>query len=258
MRLQKNGHPITCLDDWHRLAPPKRPEHWVEGRSAYELARAWCTDSGPAVPPSLLALLATSDFTHGLEYELGFPEHRITFDNHGGEPRNADLALVGRTPRSRVAVTIEAKADEPFGGTVAETMEAALERVIEKPASRGVRRIEDLVRALLTTRIGAQPSVGSLRYQLFTAAAGTLAYAIAEDVDIGVLVVHGFLTSKTKDHLHARNDDDYRLFLERLGHCPENPETLAGPFRVPGTPLFDKVPLLLIGKIATNCRGIDG
>jgi hypothetical protein len=154
---------------------------------------------------------------------------------------------------------VEAKADEPFGTTVAETIAAALERSIENPASRGVQRVEDLVRAQFKPRAAGQPPVGKLRYQLLTAVAGTLAYAIAEHADTAVLVVHEFLTNKTKDHLHARNAKDYDAFLTRLGAAETVDAkrfSLAGPFLVPGAPIFHGTPALMIGKVTTNCRGL--
>ena len=259
MRLEKDGIAITCLKDWQRLAPPKSPDQWVEGRSAYEVANAWCGATGPAVPECLRALFETADLIRGLEVELAVPEHRIRFDDHGGEPRNADLALVGHAAGLRVAVTVEAKADEPFGASVAQTMAAALERLLQNPQSRGVRRVEDLVRALLTHHATGLPPVGELRYQLLTAAAGTLAYAIAEGADTAVLVVHEFLTDKTKDHLHDRNAEDYRAFLRRLGgedQLDAKQCSLAGPFLVPGAPVFQNAPPLLVGKVSTNRRAL--
>src|SRR5690606_10274883 len=68
-----------------------------------------------------------------------FPERRIAFDSHAGEPRNADLAFVGVGPAGRVAVTIEAKADEPFGDTVAATLSSALERAVARARGMSLR-----------------------------------------------------------------------------------------------------------------------
>lgn len=150
MRPNKNGVPIACVDNWKLLAPPKAEYQWVEGRSAYELAHAWCGGGVPTVPAELAALFESRAETRGLTIDEVVPEHRLSFDTHGGEPRNADLVLVGHTAGSKVAVTIEAKADEPFGATVAQTLSDALERGIQNPRSRRLRRIEDLVRALLS------------------------------------------------------------------------------------------------------------
>jgi hypothetical protein len=103
-------------------------------------------------------------------------EHRIAFDDLGGEPRNADLAFIGHRDSTKIAVTIEAKADEPFGDTVADTWGAALERRIQNPASQGVRRVEMLASALIRPRSRDAPKVAQLRYQLLTAAARHVAW----------------------------------------------------------------------------------
>ena len=256
MRLHKDGVPIVCVDDWKRMAPPKAEYQWVEGRSAYELAHAWCGRGAPAVPPELTALFESRAETRGLLIDEVLPEHRVSFDAHGGEPRNADLAMVGHTSESKVAVTIEAKADEPFGATVGQTVADALERAIENPRSRGVRRLEDLVRALLPPRSKGRPHVCDLRYQLLTAVAGTLAYAATENATLAVLIVHEFLTDKTSDTRHGDNAADYERFLHRFAGNPVSSEvahSLVGPFAVPDTSPFRGTPLL-IGKIVSDRR----
>lgn len=257
MRLHKNGVPIVCVDGWKRIAPPKAEYQWVEGRSAYELAHAWCGRGAPAIPPELTALFESRAETRGLLIDEVLPEHRVSFDAHGGEPRNADLALVGHTSSgSKVAVTIEAKADEPFGATVGQTVADALERAIENPRSRGVRRVEDLVRALLPPRSKGLPHVCDLRYQLLTAVAGTLAYAAMEGASLAVLIVHEFITDKTSDKRHAQNAADYERFLHRFVGNPISNDvrhSLLGPFSVPDTSPFRGTPLL-IGKLVSNCR----
>jgi hypothetical protein len=256
MRLHKNGVPISCVADWKRTAPPKADYQWVEGRSAYELAYAWCGGGAPAVPEELTALFESRAETRGLIVDEVLPEHRVSFDAHGGEPRNADLALVGHAPESKIAVTIEAKADESFGATVAQTLTDALERSIENPRSHGVRRIEDLVRALLPARSKGLPHVRDLRYQLLTATAGTLAYAAAEHASLAVFIVHEFITDQTVDRRHAANAADYEMFLHRLtgsSSFRDLKDPLLGPFTMPDSSPFRGIPLL-IGKIASNRR----
>jgi hypothetical protein len=166
MRIVSNGKLIGNLDDWRRLALPKRYQHWIEGRSAMELARAWRGSGRPAMPTEVKTLLDSVEGTADLPFEEAYPEHRIPFDALGGEPSNADLAFVGAARGRKVAVTIKAKADEPCVDTVAGTLSAALERVIETPASRGIQRVSDLVRALLGRREQGQRAVTSLRDQL--------------------------------------------------------------------------------------------
>jgi len=258
MRIaNKDDITISSIEDWRRLAPPKHEYQWAEGHSAFELARAWCGSGTAGMPEGLVALLDSMDETRGLSVDLVTPEHRIAFDTHGGEPRNADLAFVGRTAVATVAVTIEAKADEPFGATVALTTTDALERLITNPGSHGVKRVADLVQAILPVRGQGQPKVGALRYQLLTAVAGSLAYARETGASIAVLVIHEFVTDKTRDTRHAKNGHDYRAFLHRLtGVLPgeHEPTPQFGLFTVPGVPLFDSGSRLLIGKVVTNCR----
>lgn len=260
VRIEKNGHLITTLAEWRQWAGPKSDDQWEPERSAYELARAWCEPDGPRVPKQLRRLLDSRVETRDPVVEKYLPEHRIHFDSHRGEPRNADMAFVGQTSVGKVAVTIEAKADEPFGGTVADTLTDAIERLIETPHSRGIQRIQDLTLALFGVRLKKQPKVGALRYQLMTAVAGSLAYAIANHADTAVLVIHEFRTCETKDTLHKNNAQDLSDFLLRLGGEPhgkpvlENSYEFQGPFTVPGAPLFEQPPPLLIGKIVTDRR----
>lgn len=258
MRLEKDNQVIASIADWKRLAPPKSHVQWVEGRSAFELARAWCGSGRPEMPATLRSLLDSREETRGLSVDLAIPEHRIAFDSHGGESRNADLAFVGRTALSTIAVTIEAKADETFGATIAETAADTLERLVENPLSHGLLRLRDLVIALMPKRQKAQPKLGTIRYQLLTAAAGTLAYASQVGASTAVLIVHEFVTDKTVDDKHRQNEEDYRAFLHRLGgQLPAKDEmsALLGPFIIPGVPLFSDSASLLIGKTVTNLRG---
>lgn len=56
VRIAKNGQLITSVDDWFRHAPPKGgADHWRDGRSAKELARAWIESGSVAVPDELSA-----------------------------------------------------------------------------------------------------------------------------------------------------------------------------------------------------------
>ena len=253
MRLESHRQPITSLAEWGRLAPPKSAEHWTEGRSAFELARAWCAPSGPAMPTELRALLEGSESLRGLKVECAFPEHRIRFDARSGEPRNADLAFVGHRGDIRVAFTVEAKADEPFGATVEDTIRDAVEGLMENPRSGGIQRVAGLAQSLFRRRDKRLPFITALRYQLLTAAAGSLAFAVSEGAAMAVLIVHEFVTDRTQRDLHQRNARDFEAFLTRLGGEEPKPGMhLHGPFEVPGIPLFEKPPPLLVGKVVTN------
>jgi Domain of unknown function (DUF6946) len=97
---------------------------------------------------------------------------------------------------------------EPFGASVARTICDALERSLTNARSRGVDRVEALVKSLLRPIEKGQLQTGLLQYQLLTAAAGSLAWAQETQADIAVLVIHEFITSK--------NRAAYERFAERL------------------------------------------
>ena len=261
MRVFGNGGEIASVEDWRLKGGPKRDHQWAEGRSACELAKAWCRDGQVAIPAEIRALLDSCEATRGLVVEEARAECRIPFDENGGEPRNADLAFVGVAPSGPVAVTIEAKADEPFGQTIGETMAAALERLTENSRSRGVRRIEELVRAVLPPRAAGAAAVTELRYQLLTAVAGSIAFAAGAGrgggapAQVAVMIVHEFETRETRAERLQRNDADFRAFLGRLGVAGrEGTEAaLYGPIAVPGESLWDAPARLYVGKVRTRC-----
>lgn len=248
---------IRTIDDWREHAPPKRDIQWQEGRSAWELARAWCHSGTPEIPTEIRELLESVEASNGLQVETAIAECPIRFDAHAGEPRNADLALVGLAQGGRVVVTIEAKADEPFGPLVGDALSDAFERGVENHRSNGVRRIDDLAKALFKPRHGRQARVTDLRYQLLTAAAATVAFAREKQASVAVLIVHEFVTDKTQDDLHDRNAEDYRRFLNRLsGQDLPIRETsqLLGPFVLRQSALFPDGGTLWVGKVRTNRR----
>jgi hypothetical protein len=258
MRIEGNGRPITSLEAWRKLAGPKRDDQWVVGRSAYECANAWCGSGNICMPEELATLLNSRKETRGLSVDVIFPECKIRFDKLSGEPRNADIAFVGNARGRKVAATIEAKADETFGASVARTMCDALERSLTNSRSRGIARVETLVRALLRPRAGTQLQTGLLRYQLLTAVAGSLAWAEQQHADIAVLIVHEFITNQTHPSRHVSNEADFNCFLARLASGGSTPgaegPVLHGPLVVPGAPLFENPVPLLIGKVTTDNR----
>lgn len=256
MSFSKGEKRIHSLDDWHRLGKPKRAYHWADGRSAKELARAWVSVRSPALPTEVDAILAAHPDFGPLTEWAAEPEARLPFDSFPGEPRNADLLLVGRDGHGPVLIAVEGKADEPFGETVADALAAALERWLDSPNSKGVARIEQLARALLPPRDGGV-KVGRLRYQLLTATAGALVAAQRLGIDRTLMLVHEFVTDRTTDRRHDANAADLSRFVDRLSGQPI-PKThnggIAGPFRVPGAPLLPTVPRLYVGKVTRDLR----
>jgi hypothetical protein len=266
IRFAKGTEEIRNLADWTTLAPPKSPAHWTPGRSAMESARAWCRSDGASVPHEVRDLLESHPRTRGVKLSDGEPEKEIVFDRAGGEARNADVALLGTDSRGEiVAITIECKADESFGPTFQQAVAASVERIVSGKPSNGVSRAEALAIALLPPRRAGKtvprdqrtPSLGPLRYQLFTAVAGTLAFAHQSNAKLAVFIIHEFVTDSTRDEDHNANASDLDAFICRLsdGAIRElRSGQIVGPFPVINNAYWPSRPALYIGKATKNIR----
>lgn len=253
MRITKNGQLIQSVEDWFRYAPPKGgADQWRDGRSAKEFARAWVESGSVSVPDELVALLSSHPDTQSAVLENGEPEARLAFDKRVGEVRNADLAVRAVSGSAPLALTIEAKADEPFDQLVPDTLADALDRILERGRGGGIDRVRDLATSLLHPPARGLPPLRLLRYQLLTAVAGSLAWARQLEAPRAVLVIHEFQTSQTSTRELQRNAQDLDIFVTRLTAGALRRlavGSLVGPIRVPGDPLFDKPADLYLGKI---------
>lgn len=259
MKLEKNGAPIRSFKDWDQLARPKRRDiQWVPGRSAFECASAWCADPLiPAVPAEVVKALDTHPALRKCRIVHASPEHRVPFDDVGGEPRNADVVALAEHSRGGVAISIEAKADEPFDRPTERVLADALDARAHGVRTNAILRIEQLAKALLPPRRPRGPRLGDIGYQLLTATAGALAYARDTGSFAAVLIIHEFVTDKTVDAKHRRNADALDAFVKRMSdHAAVTLPTgvVIGPFHVPGKPLFDVPPELYVGKVVRVLR----
>jgi len=259
--VTKRDTNIRTVEQWFNLAPPKGGiEQWVPGRSAFECARAWCADGdGPCIPPELLALLSSRSETQNVTITSATPEHRVPFDDLPGEPRNADVVAVGDDPNGRLAINIEAKADEPFDQYVRDILLSAARRIAADEPTNSVKRIQNLAQSILPPRVNEAISLGDLRYQLLTGVAGAIAFASDVGANRAAFLVHEFITDRTDDEKHRTNTQDLDNFVLRLsrGLIPSVPSgVLLGPFRIPGLPLFRSAPPLFLGKAVRNLRKI--
>jgi uncharacterized protein DUF6946 len=218
MLIVKNNVEIRSVDQWYELAPPKkRGDHWVEGRSAFECARAWCGDqTNSRCPNEITALLLSHPDTEGAVVQTATPEHCCRFDKLPGEPRNADMVAVADHSTGRLAISIEAKADETFGSLVRNELEAAIKKIAADEPTNVVLRVQQLASALLPWPVEGTKSLGELRYQLLTAVAGALAFAGEVKANRAVFVVHEFITNLTDDAKHRANALDLDAFVARL------------------------------------------
>jgi len=208
MKIIKDKREIKTIDEWYNIAPPKNKAHWVEGRSAYECAKAWLRTGKPVIPAEIINILETELLTSDLKIDCVEPECKIKFDSFGGEPRNADLAFIGKNKYGTVAVNIEAKTDETYSTTLSETITKALETLSGNSNSKKLDRIKFLTSSLFKEDKSKNPKIIDLRYQLLTAVAGSLAYAQSNNAETAVLIIHEFITNKSNKNYHQKNDDD--------------------------------------------------
>ncbi len=254
--ISKRGRPISTLEEWFELAPPKVVEQWREGRSAMELARTWLA-GGTALPSEVAAALASRpSFGEVLAWEAE-PEAKLPFGDFPGEPRNTDLLVLATDASGPYVLAVEAKADEPYGDTVEKTLAGAHRRRRENSRSNGVKRVESLVYLLPASPDASLPRTGDLRYQLLAACAGAVAEAKRQGVTRAVMLVHEFVSRETKPEKHARNATDLAAFISRLSGARLDTVVdgqLYGPF---GLPIAEGV-RLFIGKVVRVLRSDDG
>lgn len=255
-RIRKNGHVIASLTDWEQYAGPKSSYQWVDDRSAKEAARAWLA-GGELLPPEVSAALADHpEFGEVLDWSAE-PEAKLRFDEFAGEPRNSDLAVHARDAKGPYLIAVEAKADEPFGDTIAKTISDAEARLAANPRSNGLNRVSQLAEALFRDELATNPAFNSLRYQLLTASAGALCEAERKGYDRTVLLIQEFVTRATHDDNHKKNGLDLLNFINAI-HAGAVTDlvtgTLYGPFLVPGGKLLKDPPPLYIGKVVRNLR----
>jgi hypothetical protein len=257
MSILKGGIPLTNLEEWEMHAGPKNPKHWVDGKSAKEAARAWLLSGGTKLPEEVSSALINHKAFGPVQSWQAEPEAKLSFDSFPGETRNTDLVVYAQDSHGPFLIAVEAKADESFGETVAETIAAAADKYLENNRSNRVPRTIQLAAALLGPRQKGDPPLKGLRYQLLTACAGALCEAQRRGYSRALILVQEFVTIKTSDDKHSRNGTDLDTFVKRLSHGAVSairPGGIYGPFAVPGAPLLSPGVALFVGKVSRNLR----
>jgi len=246
----QSGNIITDVASWFEHAPPaKGAAQWKDYRSAKEVAQAWCRYGEVRCPEEMSAILSNRRETRGLVIEHAVAEMEIAFDEFAGGKRNADLALWGHMKgKQRVAVTVEAKADETSGNTVKKQLASA-------PTNRGSnipKRVARLLRGIIGRDVDA--TIDPLRYQLFHALAATAKLAQAKNADLGVLIIHEFISLTIDFDNLVENANDLTSFVHTISGW-ENQSLKVGkllpPIRLPGSECVPNDVSVSIGKIRT-------
>lgn len=232
--IGKDGREIDSVGDWLIKAPPaKGEEHWKDGRSAKELAKAWIGSGKPSVPREFQELAEQSPcFSSPVDIDA-IAEKPTRLDHRSG-PRYHDLLLRCVSNGERVVVGIEAKADEPFSSLV-------------KDASNQDRASE------LSSAIFGHNRTSELRYQLLYGVAATLIEAKEYNAKCGVFLVHEFIHDGLSATSLERNQGDYNTFVTRLFNLEHaDSQRLLGPIRVPGNAYVPSDVDLYVAKISTQ------
>jgi hypothetical protein len=171
--------PTHSLTDWQRLLA-KPDLHWQPRRSALTAAAAW-EDAEDHLPPEIAAALEASGAAALQDVQLlvAIPEWGVELP--GGErPSQTDILALCGNDHGLVAIAVEAKVDEPFGPTLAQT------RADASPAQQ--QRLDFLHDTLgLST-----PLPDAVRYQLVHRTASAILVARAFHAGTTVMVVQSF------------------------------------------------------------------
>ena len=197
------------MDEWAAIHSAR---HWREGRSAHTVADFILHRNGAAHLESRLSE------TLGEEVAINAitPEREVRFDSFG-KGRMHDLGVAATAAGHSLFVGVEAKVDESFGGDLAASYADAQRRLAQKPRSKGVARIEQLLgRFALPLDLA---SAGDIRYQLIHGTAGTIAAQQTDKrpYDGYVFYVLVFQTGLYDAATGAGNYADYQNFIKRVG-----------------------------------------
>lgn len=206
-----NGGAISTLEEWERHFD--NPKHWKRGRSAYSLADFILNHDGAA----LLESRVSSALLQRVAFERATPEYLAKFDSYRS-PSHLDLGIFGKVASGRgLFVGVEAKVDETFGPTVSKRYQAALKERCADVSTDVPERIKELLSGYFLDFDSPENSKYSgIRYQLLTAAAGT----VSVPKDLVVLYILVFKTNSYDPHKGEENYSDYKKFVACTGGKP--------------------------------------
>jgi len=182
-----------------------------------------------------MSLLSSRDETRGARPTLALPERITAFDGYG-TGRHHDLVVVLQGAECGMWLAgIEAKADEPLGAMVISEYEHVRDRQKQGLETNKADRIHDLVRGLFGRSLDDDPRLGQLRYQLLTAAAGTLVEAQNRKAVAGLLVIHELARARSDGISQTQLAvSDFLGALAGEQGLFTGVGVLHGPFAVPG------------------------
>ncbi|HEX7879043.1 MAG TPA: hypothetical protein VF720_06505 [Candidatus Eisenbacteria bacterium] len=259
LRLVKSGQTIETAGDWRRSersTGASRSAHYLLGHN--ELTEAFFGKGYPEVPWEIVEAGTSHPDLEGLSLEWGIPSHRVAIGPFGAEHDQTDVVLVGSCRDRRVAVSVDAVADESFGDGLADFVRrwtlpperprtdavAAMPPEGRRPApapERPDRRPEELAELIRALVPDAPPSIKAvLRLRLLLAVASALVFARRQHAHVALLAILEF----DRDDWPGRGTREHRYELNDLAvaltgpGAALSPGDCLGPIRVPGNELI--------------------
>jgi hypothetical protein len=233
---------ITNLEEWSKKCPPQQKIHWKPSRSAMETAKLWLK----GIPMEFSNVLNRFN----LHIHLCSPEFITKFDNYKGNGRNHDLLIGAKdSDNKNVIISIESKVDESFGKTIGSYLKEIENKKLKGENTNADKRIIDLKNTLLPDL--EQKVFESLRYQLLTAVAGTLAEANMQESKVAIMLIQNICTSELNPKKHKQNQKDLNAFINALSngkHKTIDNGIVLGPFKFFGNEFINHDVDFWIGK----------
>ncbi len=199
---------INSIDSWRiNCAPKGKDAQWKPKRSAMELARFWTNKDHQK---EFLAFI--QNVLPNISFDYAIPEFPTKFDDYRS-PRQNDLVIFAQNNDKKVLISIEGKADEPYGNKlVKEELEKARQTLETKPSSNKLKRIEELIELF-----SSLPRLLKCRYQLLTWLAGSIKKAEGY-TDTIILISQEFHSDKTTNANIERNSNDLNRFVDLISN----------------------------------------
>lgn len=163
--------------------PTNKPEDWKAGYSAKALAYSW--QEAHDFPETVRKVCKKSgiELFKNVELLLVFPECQVPLPG-GSRPSQNDIFVLAKASNQLISITVEGKASEPFGDTVAEW---------RKDSSEGKRkRLKFLLKEL---ELEDNKEINTIRYQLLHRTASALIEANKFRAPNALMLVHSFSQS---------------------------------------------------------------
>ncbi|MCA6422672.1 MAG: hypothetical protein IM568_07635 [Flavobacterium sp.] len=241
----KETDTIETIHEWfYKCTPKGKEKQWKDGRSAKETAKHWVH----TIPKPFLDILKDKH----LRYEFCSPEYVTKFDAYKGEGRNHDLLILAKDKKSNpIIVSIESKADEPFGETIEKRIYAAEKAKNKNDNSKAKERIKELWFSLFGEEIDLK---STLKYQLLTAVAGTIAEAKKRGATTAYFLIQTFIEQENNNHQNNKKDlDNFIKYFSKSVYTNIENNKILGPFSISkGTDLIPDNIELFIGKYEVN------